>query len=89
MQYYKNTIFFYGYCILDIIPVGITFFSISKNIGSPLRQKTVMFCPECVIIRITEISSLFGIISESSSCDKLGKALLTSDLSFRLSISKK
>ena len=28
------------------LPVGITLFSTSKNIGSPLRQNTVIFCPE-------------------------------------------
>ena len=43
-----------------------------------------MLWPEWVNTFITVISSLFGINSCKSSCDKPGNALLISDLSFRL-----
>jgi hypothetical protein len=49
-------------------PVGYNCVSTWKNIGDPFRVYAVTCWPECVIIFMTDISSLFGIISEASSC---------------------
>ena len=66
-------------------PVGKIFPWTSKNTGSPDTQYATAACPECDIMRITLISSLFGIISESRlSSDRDGNAFPTSARSFLL-----